>query len=343
MSPRKQGAQEDRPADAPEEDERVDVKEDLSSETVEVDQQDVTLVEESEQVVDQPPMGFEDTVSLSTDGFPALQDPHSPPAEPRDVLSNRMAAPETSTGPSASDVEGMGGAEDNAVTRRSLMETPAEQGRPATPPQPEKPMDFENAVLNETSVLEGATVLPMVPSRAGAGWLSAILTLLLSPIAWYLLTDAGARFVFTDSNPMLTGVINPAALAEFAAGLLIVILMSLLAAQSSLGLILSGSMLLILGVPFLAAPAWVTSLFDYLAPVEEFNAFGANVVSHLAFTGFTGILAAVGFAMIAAGWVVASVRRAGRREEALRVEVLKVNPQGMKARWARKATARQTR
>ena len=42
--------------------------------------------------------------------------------------------------------------------------------------------------------------------------------------------------------------------------------------------------------------------------------------------------------MIITGWVVTRVRRKGRTEESLRVEVAERNPDGLKARWARKAS-----
>lgn len=318
-------------------------------------------------------MGFQDTISLSTESYPATK-----PAVPEEaetdatqgeVAEAEVAVTEVSAGAStesksaedaepATDVEvseveetddSAGEAllegepeetKDTAVLRRSLLETPekTESAYPSRRAHRISGDDKEDALDEGLGFLAGGTVLPTLPSRAGARWLSAFGTIILTPVMWYLLADAGARLAFADGNPMTTGVVNPAALMELVAGLLIVVLVGMLAAQSSIGLILAGVLVLAIGVPFLAAPTWTEGLFGYLTGLEEFNAFGSNVVAHLGFTGFTGILVISGFMMIAAGWVVASVRRQGRREEATRVEVALANPDGLKARWARKAT-----
>lgn len=192
--------------------------------------------------------------------------------------------------------------------------------------------------LEEEDILQGTIPLPTLPSRAGARWLSAIFTLLLTPVAWYLLADAAARLAFAPGNSMETGVPTILPLGEFVGGLIVVVLIALLAARSSLGLILSGIVVLVVGVPFLAVPAMVTDWFTYLDPVANYNAFGANVVHNLALTGYPGVLLLFGFLMITFGWVIAAVRRAGRKEERLRVEVLEKNEAGLKPRWARKIT-----
>ena len=134
---------------------------------------------------------------------------------------------------------------------------------------------------------------------------------------------------------------NVAALIELTLGLLVLVLIVVVAAQSSLGPILAGSLLLVVGVPFLVAPAWTGDLIaQHLAGLETFSDFGSNIVGCLVLTGFTGVLVVAGALLLGFGIALAVTRRAGRREEAARALVAVTNPDGMKARWARKATDR---
>ena len=79
------------------------------------------------------------------------------------------------------------------------------------------------------------------------------------------------------------------------------------------------------------------------AQIADWNDFGGNIANHFLASGFTGLLFAFGFLMLAFGWVIAAVRRAGRNEEALRISVSTTNPTAMRARWARKATEKAQR
>lgn len=311
--------------------------------------------------------GFQETVSVSEDSFPAEFDVSDANDEgeltetvaeaigiddvmedavalPPDVLGNRSEGDQDApvrildeseyyeAEVSQSATAAAPPAADTAVLRRSLLDTP--------PPKKEETPNFEEVVIEEPTMLEGGTVLPTLPSKAGVRWLSALLTLVLTPVTWYLLADAGARLAFAEGNPMDTGVINPAAIAELVAGLLLIVLIALVTAQSALGLTISGTIVLLVGAVFIVVPGMADQLMTYLQPFRDYNDFGWNVVSHLEFTGFTGLLLTAGFAMVATAWVVFSVRRAGRREEAMRVEIAASNPSGLKARWARKATAK---
>lgn len=193
----------------------------------------------------------------------------------------------------------------------------------------------------DSAMLIGATVLPSVSSKAPARWLSLILTIIFVPIAWYLLSDASARLTLAEGNPMTSGSVNFAALIELFAGIVFVALMGVMASYSSLGLLVTGSLVFLLGLPFLVMPAWSNQFIDqYFEGVRNFNDFGANVVAHVVLTGFTGVLVMTGLTMIIFGWVIAAVRRSGRREEAMRAMVAQVNPEGLQARWAKKATER---
>src|SRR5699024_2437210 len=69
-------------------------------------------------------------------------------------------------------------------------------------------------------VLEGTTAVTRPPSRGGTHALTVLVTLLLTPVAWYLLADAGARLTLPSGNPWESGNLNVAALLELGAGLL---------------------------------------------------------------------------------------------------------------------------
>lgn len=225
-------------------------------------------------------------------------------------------------------------ATDTTVMRRSLVSATAE---PAAPEQPAPTPDFESHLL------DGATIKPEVPSRAGTRWLSAIGTLILTPIVWYLLADSGARLFLAENNPWETGVINIAALSELAGGIALLVVIGVLAAQSSLGLLLAGICTLIVGIPFLVAPTWTDDIIldGFGAVTDGWGVAFDNALFHLEFTGATGLITIAGSVMLIGSWLAWRMRRKGRAEEALRADVAAVNPDGLKARWARKATQRQ--
>lgn len=252
---------------------------------------------------------------------------------PKDVLGNRVDSTLAEDGESLVAVAAVEETTaDTSVMRRSLIETPTQY----LPEPQEEPMpNNENDTL-----LAGATVLPTVPSRAGARWLSLLGTLLITPLAWYVLSDSGARLMMAENNPWLTGAINPAAIAELIGGIALLILLAILAAQSGLGFLVTGILVTIFGFPFVFIPGYTSDLLGtYITqPLQNWNTFGENIAYHLEFTGSSGILFMTGIAMLSAAWVVYYVRRKGRAEEALREEVAASNPDGLRARWARKAS-----
>ncbi len=165
----------------------------------------------------------------------------------------------------------------------------------------------------EDPVLAGATAVGKPPSRAKAHVWGVIVTLLLTPVAWYLLADAGARLTLPAGNPWDTANLNIAALLELAGGLLVLIAVLLAARWSSVGAIVTGSLVLVVGVPFVAVPAWTQ---DLLEPVTDWLStlgdFGDNVAHHLVATGSTGRFVVYGVALIFIGVVSHGARRKGR-------------------------------
>ncbi|MFC7404422.1 hypothetical protein [Georgenia alba] len=165
------------------------------------------------------------------------------------------------------------------------------------------------------AVLAGATEA-RPRSRAGAHWWSLLITLILGPVAWYLVADAGARLTLGENSPWQTGVVSPAALIELAAGLVVTVVVLLAARFSALGATVVGLIVLLVGTAFVAVPARAA---DLLGPVtdwlEGLNAFGGNVAHHLLQDGPSGRLALYGLTLFVVGLVSAGVRRAGRAEQ----------------------------
>ncbi|WP_075891472.1 hypothetical protein [Actinomyces provencensis] len=246
--------------------------------------------------------------------------------------------------------EGVGDGDDldqTRVHRRSFVapqEEEADQGEAQWRPRSSTEEDGSHSSSTPRSLddalFEGATVVPEVPSRAAAHVWSLLLTLLLVPLAWYLLADAGARMTLATDNPMSTGILNPAALAELVGGVLVVVLIAVLARHSSLGAHVVGIVVTVLGLPWVVAPgASARLVLPAMEWLDQWNAFGANLAHHLQASGYSGRLLLVGIALLLLGWTSHRVRRSGRDEEALRAEVERVNPQGAHLTWRERRRA----
>lgn len=197
---------------------------------------------------------------------------------------------------------------DTIVRRTSLLrpDDPDIVLQPLPEPVPAPPLD----PYSEYSEFE------KVPSRAGAHFWSAISILILTPVAWYLLSDAGARFTLASNAPWETGVVNYAALIEFVAGLVVLLFVILALRGSSLGAWITGPLLVLGGATFLVIPSQVQAFLDpYLTALTNYNAFGANLAHHLIADGSTGRFVIAGVALMAAGFVSHGARRAGKRQQ----------------------------
>ncbi|MCK6212542.1 hypothetical protein KZX45_18555 [Georgenia sp. EYE_87] len=167
-------------------------------------------------------------------------------------------------------------------------------------------------------VLDGATqAAPR--SRAGAHWWSLLLTLVLAPVAWYLVADAGARLTLGDDSPWARGELAPAALIELAAGLVVTAVVLLTARWSSLGAQVTGVLVLLAGLAFVILPARTAEVVEPAVTwLEDLNALGRNVAHHLLADGPAGRLALYGLGLLAVGVVSHGARRLGRAEERAR-------------------------
>lgn len=192
----------------------------------------------------------------------------------------------------------------------------------------------------DDAIFEGTTVIPVVPSRVGTHLFSLVLTILLAPLTWYFLADAGARMTLAEGAPIATGQISVWALLEFGIGIIGFIALVALALRSSLGAWVSGLLVTLAGLPWIFAPAAMMNLtqpgFDW---ISSLGVVGRNLSHHLQVSAYSGRLLLLGIALWAIGIVSHSVRRRGRAEEALRAEVERVNPTGAHLTWSARRRA----
>lgn len=168
------------------------------------------------------------------------------------------------------------------------------------------------------ALLDGATqATPR--SRAAAHWWGLLLTLVLSPVAWYLVADAGARLTLGESSPWDRGELNPAAVVELAAGFVVTAVVLLTARRSSLGALVTGTLVLLAGLTFVVIPAETASFLEPATTwLWNLNALGGNVAHHLMVDGPSGRLALYGLGLLLTGLVARGARRRGRAEERTR-------------------------
>ncbi|WP_124054407.1 hypothetical protein [Arcanobacterium ihumii] len=149
-------------------------------------------------------------------------------------------------------------------------------------------------------------------SRIGAHFGAFFATLLLLPLAWYLVSDAGVRLGMVKNNPWETGSLNFLAVGELLAGLIVLLVIFLLARASSIGAHVIGGLLAIAGFVAIIVPAqgarFATAVDD---AIGSYNAFTGNVAHHLNLDLGTGRIAVLGFVLLLAGIVAHGARRRG--------------------------------
>lgn len=156
------------------------------------------------------------------------------------------------------------------------------------------------------------------PSRAGSHWWGVLIALTLTPIAWFLLQDGGARIYFSlQADPT---AINLAGVLSLAGGLLVLAIVLLAARWSSVGPIIAGSIAALAGLAFIAFPSQTLEwLADYEAELERLGGFGENLYTYLLESGMRGELLVAGVVLVFVGIVSHGARRQGRREERARL------------------------
>ena len=153
--------------------------------------------------------------------------------------------------------------------------------------------------------------LPDAPkSRVGAHIGSIFATLVLIPLAWYLISDSGVRLNLVENNPWEAGQIQIAVLLEFLGAMVTVLLLWLLARASSLGAQLWGLIVAIAGLVAIVVPklgARAISELDLV--IGGYNDFTGNVVHHLNLDLGSGRIAIFGFIIFLTGLMIHIARK----------------------------------
>lgn len=175
----------------------------------------------------------------------------------------------------------------------------------------------------------GAESTPLVPeapkSRLGAHFGMLFLTLFLLPVAWYLVSDAGARLSLVENNPWDTSTLNIWALLELLGGFAVLGLTIYLASKSSLGAQVLGGLIAVAGLFALIMPNYGKAVIAKLdAAIGGYNAFTTNIVHHLNLDLGSGRIALYGFIIFFVGLTAHVARRRGaeRSEITTRRELL---------------------
>ena len=194
----------------------------------------------------------------------------------------------------------------------------------------------------DDELFSAAPVITEMPSRRGAHFLSLVLFLVLSPLGWYLASDAGARMTLADAAPMYSGVASILALGELLGAIVVAVILFATARRSSLGAWIMGVATLIVGLPWVLAPGITAStLLASLNALSASSSLGANLSHHLQASGYSGRFAILGIVLMGVGYLSHSARRTGRAEEALRTSIEAVNPAGaFYSKRARKKAAK---
>ena len=194
----------------------------------------------------------------------------------------------------------------------------------------------------DDELFSAAPVITEMPSRRGAHFLSLVLFLVLTPLGWYLASDAGARMTLADGAPMYSGVASILALGELLGAIVVAVILFATARRSSLGAWIMGVATLIVGLPWVLAPGITAStLLASLNALSAYSSLGANLSHHLQASGYSGRFAILGIVLMGVGYLSHSARRTGRAEEALRTSIEAVNPAGaFYSKRARKKAAK---
>ncbi|QOX81765.1 hypothetical protein H8R18_08650 [Nanchangia anserum] len=197
-------------------------------------------------------------------------------------------------------------------------ESPRDDNAPATEPADPAPAPARERYTLDEAIFDGATALPSIPSRVPAHIWSVLLTLILTPVAWFFACDGVARLLPGTLTEVAPRIHNVAGLLEIAAAALVMFLLVLLARWSSLGSFVWGIVSLVAGVAFFVVQGLalnvIGSLNHLLQAMRGVNGFFSNVAHHLAFSLTGGIIVLAGVVLIALGFVSHGARRKGRRD-----------------------------
>ncbi|MDO4792270.1 MAG: hypothetical protein Q3999_07305 [Buchananella hordeovulneris] len=211
--------------------------------------------------------------------------------------------------------------------RHEAVEAPAEESLPSWNPLSEEDVAHspvapqEAAKPAEDSVLEGASFQPTPLSRASAHWWSLLFTLLLVPVAWFLVTDAAAQLSsaqgISADSPLRLSAPPVWPITELILGAIAGSLAVFVARWSSVGACVVGTLFSVAGGLLTFVPnqvnMWVGALFTDLL---GYNTSTQRFVLAFLGDGVSGRILLGGLFLIFVGVVSHGARRQGRREQA---------------------------
>lgn len=199
---------------------------------------------------------------------------------------------------------------DRAADQREFPTDDQDAAIPAVPPATGYDRDAQPW---DVATAEEAPAAPA--GRAGRHVLSFFVTLLLAPFAWYLMTDAGFRYTqMSDSAwPAENSSFDFAVLGEMVGGMVLLAIIFIVAAYSSLGAMFWGAIIFIVGLFTWVAPSFAKDIMgsDAVANFADFNTFTSNVVFHLGRDWPFGIIAVFGLVLFLLGLATHLARRDG--------------------------------
>ena len=198
-----------------------------------------------------------------------------------DALATDRAADESRNGPTRTSVMGAGVPTAAAATHTSA-DTPADAHDDSfvAAANDDERRERWAADPGEDALAED---VPEEPKGRGlAHFATVVLTLLLVPVAWYLIADAGARLSTVSGNPWDTGNLEIMPLLELLGGFVVLVVIWMMARASSLGAQVIGAIVAIAGIVALVVPTLGNDVVESLNnAIGGYNEFTGNVVYHL--------------------------------------------------------------
>lgn len=223
---------------------------------------------------------------------------------PQRSADETLIAPPAPVSPAASE---------NAYpTRTSVFQRTGDAGQPtyvSTPPEPLQ----RNPEQRFTHKFEE----PIPEEPRGRGWAHVgvfFATLLLAPLAWYLLADSGVRLSGLEDSAWNTGTVDWLVVLELLGALLCLAVLWYLVSLSSVGAIVFGLIITVAGAVAIFAPTVVQDVLQS-SPIQQFvsyNDFTGNVGHHLTDDLASGRLTGFGFLLFMTGIVSHQARRHGQ-------------------------------
>ena len=230
-----------------------------------------------------------------------------------DALAPDRAADESRNGPTRTSVMGAGVPTAAAATHTSA-DTPADAHDDSfvAAANDDERRERWAADPGEDALAED---VPEEPKGRGlAHFATVVLTLLLVPVAWYLIADAGARLSTVSGNPWDTGNLEIMPLLELLGGFVVLAVIWMMARASSLGAQVIGAIVAIAGIVALVVPTLGNDVVESLNnAIGGYNEFTGNVVYHLGNDLGSGRIATFGVILFLTGLAAHGARRRGQQ------------------------------